>query len=60
MPVWGPPDVDLDAGVVERDAVGGASHNEIVPWIERRAKSLSPLSRAVAGTNATSSIHADW
>jgi len=40
MPVWGPPDVDLDAGMVERVAAGGASHNEIVPWIESRAKSL--------------------
>jgi hypothetical protein len=40
MSVWGPPEVDLDAGMVERDAAGGSSHNEIVLWIESRAKSL--------------------
>lgn len=35
--VWGPPDPDTDAGMVERVAAGDASHGEVLAWIERRA-----------------------
>src|SRR4051812_28092849 len=30
---WGPPDVDVDAGLVERVADGEATHDEVVAWI---------------------------
>ena len=36
---WGRPDVDADAGLVERVAAGDASHEDVVAWIERRAES---------------------
>lgn len=34
---WGPPDSDMDAGIVERVAAGDATHEEVLAWIERRA-----------------------
>lgn len=33
---WGAPDVDTDAGLVERVAVGEATHEEVVAWIRKR------------------------
>jgi death on curing protein len=30
---WGPPDVETDAGIVERVAAGETSHEEVVEWI---------------------------
>jgi death-on-curing protein len=35
---WGPPDVDTDAGLVERVAAGEASHEEVVDWIRERTR----------------------
>lgn len=34
--VWGPPDVDVDAGMVERVAAGDAVHREVVDWVTAR------------------------
>jgi len=34
--VWGLPDADLDAEMVERVAAGGAGLEQIIGWIERR------------------------
>lgn len=34
--VWGEPDVETDAGMVERIAASTAAHGEIVAWIEAR------------------------
>ena len=36
---WGAPDVECDAGMVERVAAGETSHDEVVAWIERRTSS---------------------
>lgn len=36
---WGRPDVDTDAGMVERVAAGGASHEDVVAWIDSRTTS---------------------
>ena len=33
---WGPPDVAIDAGLVERVAAGEATHDEVVAWIRER------------------------
>jgi death-on-curing protein len=35
---WGPPDVDADAGLVERVAAGAAGHEEVVDWIHERTR----------------------
>ena len=35
---WGPPDVDSDAGLVERVAAGEAGHEEVVDWIRKRTR----------------------
>jgi len=34
--VWGPADVDTDAGLVERIAASEATHQEVVDWIHDR------------------------
>jgi death on curing protein len=34
--VWGPPDVELDASMIERVAAGQAERGEIVAWLTRR------------------------
>jgi death-on-curing protein len=36
---WGQPDVETDAGLVERVAAGAASHEDVVAWIHERASS---------------------
>jgi death-on-curing protein len=36
--VWGRPEVETDAGMVERVAAGDASREELVAWIERRTE----------------------
>jgi death on curing protein len=36
---WGGPDVDTDAGIVERVAAGDASHEQVIAWIEGRTES---------------------
>jgi death-on-curing protein len=36
---WGGPDVDTDAGMVERVAAGDASHEQVIAWIEGRTES---------------------
>jgi death on curing protein len=36
---WGPPDVDTDAGIVESVAVGDASHEQVIAWIQDRTAS---------------------
>ena len=33
---WGPPDVETDAGLVERVAAGDATHEDVVDWIRKR------------------------
>lgn len=33
---WGAPDVEADAGIVERVAAGEAAHEEVVAWIRNR------------------------
>jgi death-on-curing protein len=33
---WGPPDVETDAGLVERAAAGEATLDEIIGWIRKR------------------------
>lgn len=33
---WGPPDVETDAGLVERVAASEATHEEVVDWIGKR------------------------
>ncbi len=38
---WGPPDVETDAGLVERAAAGEATLDEIIGWIRKRT-STSP------------------
>jgi death on curing protein len=35
---WGVPDVDADAGLVERVAAGEASHEEVMAWISKRIR----------------------
>jgi death on curing protein len=35
---WGPPDVETDAGMVERVAAGETSHEEVVEWILERTR----------------------
>lgn len=35
---WGPPDVETDAGLVERVAAGVASREEVTAWISKRAR----------------------
>ncbi len=35
---WGPPDVETDAGLVERVAAGEASHDEVLQWIHERTR----------------------
>ncbi len=35
---WRPPDVDSDAGLVERVAAGEAGHEEVVDWIRERTR----------------------
>jgi len=39
--VWGEPDIEADAGMVERIAASSASHDEIVAWIELRTTKSS-------------------
>lgn len=34
---WSAPDVEQDAGTVERIAAGPAERAEVIAWIERRA-----------------------
>lgn len=34
--IWGPPDVDTDATLVERVAAGDATHDEVLEWIRAR------------------------
>lgn len=34
--IWGTPDVEVDAGTVERVAAGLADHHEVVAWIAAR------------------------
>jgi hypothetical protein len=36
---WGGPDVDTDAGMVERVAAADASHEQVIAWIEGRTES---------------------
>lgn len=33
---WGAPDVDEDAGIIERIAAGTVTHADVLAWIERR------------------------
>ena len=33
---WGPPDIETDAGLVERVAAGEATREEVVAWIRER------------------------
>jgi death-on-curing protein len=35
---WGPPDVEADAGLVERVAAGEATHDNVVEWIRGRTR----------------------
>jgi hypothetical protein len=35
---WGPPDVGVDATVVERMAAGEAGHDEVVTWVRHRTR----------------------
>lgn len=35
---WGAPDVDTDAGLIERVAAGEATHEEVVAWIRTRTR----------------------
>ena len=39
---WGPPDVETDAGLVERVAAGEATHDEVVAWIHGRTREMEP------------------
>ena len=34
----GPPDVETDAGLVERVATGDAGHEEVMAWISQRTR----------------------
>ncbi len=34
--VWGEPDVQADAGMVERVAAGDATHDDVVDWLRER------------------------
>lgn len=36
--VWGGPDVEVDATMVERVAAGQATHDEVVAWIRERTR----------------------
>jgi death-on-curing protein len=36
---WGRPDVEADAGLVERVAGGEATHDDVVAWIRERTGS---------------------
>lgn len=36
---WGPPDVEADAGLIERVAAGDAPHEDVVAWIRERTSS---------------------
>jgi death-on-curing protein len=33
---WGPPDVESDAGLVERVAAGEAGHEDVMAWVSKR------------------------
>src|SRR5437763_4971498 len=35
---WGPPDMEVDAGLVERVAAGDATHDDVVEWIRGRTR----------------------
>lgn len=35
---WGPPDVDIDAGLIERVAAGEATHDEVIAWLHERTR----------------------
>jgi death-on-curing protein len=35
---WGPPDIEADAGLVERVAAGEATHDDVVEWIRGRTR----------------------
>jgi hypothetical protein len=35
---WGPPDVDANAGLLERVAAAEATHEEVVDWIRERSR----------------------
>ena len=37
---WGPPDVETDAGLVERVAASEATHDEVVAWIRGRTREM--------------------
>jgi death-on-curing protein len=37
---WGPPDVDVDATLVERVATGEATHDEVIAWIAARTTAV--------------------
>ncbi len=45
---WRAPDVDIDAGIVERIAAGEAAHDEIVDWIRERTRKEGDEPRAAS------------
>ena len=45
---WRAPDVEIDAGIVERIAAGEAAHDEIVDWIRERTRKEGDEPRAIS------------